>query len=496
MYDSSLFDNLKLISKEDWKEFRLFVDSEFNNRGSYKEETRWLCDYISGVYPDFQHKKLKKEKVLSALFKDKAVISGKLEKTMHELNSMCRNYLIWKSQNSEENSFYRDLEWLKILRESLDEDRYLLFMEKARKRFDAIEKVSPEYYYQKYLLEKEWHEWLSTVNRVRDDLNLVDVIKTFDLFSQINRLEIANHIITQSRITKIESQEYDLQLVHDSKPLSKYIQQNFLYIIYYDVNKLLNSEHPHPDSFSRLITTVENFEGRVESDSLKLIYTHIRNICSILIDSNNLSYINVLHGLQKKSLEKGHYQYKNRITLSAYVSITKIAVDTKNLNWAIDFVEYYKDKLLNNDDSENFYLTNKAICLFAQKNYESVLDYLPQFSTNTYYHLFIRKLEIKSYYELESDLLTYKLESFKIYLIRSHAKFMGKRMFESHYNFVKILIRAANLPRNDINKHKNLKLKIDKILQKNEGLIEKIWLIEKIDEIEQKSKRFSTYPKK
>lgn len=59
MYGSSLFDNLKMLEKEDWKDFKLFVDSDFNNKGSYKEETRWLLQYISSVYPDFKHPKVK-----------------------------------------------------------------------------------------------------------------------------------------------------------------------------------------------------------------------------------------------------------------------------------------------------------------------------------------------------------------------------------------------------------------------------------------------------
>jgi hypothetical protein len=75
-----------------------------------------------------------------------------------------------------------------------------------------------------------------------------------------------------------------------------------------------------------------------------------------------------------------------------------------------------------------------------------------------------KRLEIKAYYELQDDLLSYKLDAFKVFLSRTSPKLLSDFQRKIHVEFVNLLIQICQSAPGD---HKRSDVLIKCINEKN-----------------------------
>lgn len=87
----------------------------------------------------------------------------------------------------------------------------------------------------------------------------------------------------------------------------------------------------------------------------------------------------------------------------------------------------------------------------------------------------LRRLELKAYFELKSEILFHKLDAFRKYIERTAPKSLSRDLQEMDSNFIYILLTLAQSPEKDKAKSKVL----IKRIEGKKRIAERNWLLEK-----------------
>lgn len=126
---------------------------------------------------------------------------------------------------------------------------------------------------------------------------------------------------------------------------------------------------------------------------------------------------------------------------------------------------------------------NKALCLFGEKKYEEALEMIPFGSTYSFYHLMARRLELKIYYELHSELLDHKIDAFKMFISRAGRKVFSSNLHELFTNFVNFV---RQLSQSEGPQAKKRSQTLIKRISEKKMVAERLWLLEKAKELGEK----------
>ncbi|MBK6995036.1 MAG: hypothetical protein IPH31_08930 [Lewinellaceae bacterium] len=205
----------------------------------------------------------------------------------------------------------------------------------------------------------------------------------------------------------------------------------------------------------------------------------MRNTCTLLIDAGNLEFIPLLHAIHKDNLKRQYFLINGEISANAYLNLVQVATRARQTEWAKKFTEDYKGLITGGDEDQFFYRLNMAQCLFAEGKFEEASNHIPDAPSSSYYHHIARRLELKIYYELDSDLLPYKMEAFRKFIERTASKNIANNLKTLHINFIHFLLQLSQSPRKD---KKRSALLIERI--NNKKLVaERSWLLEKAREL-------------
>ena len=153
-----------------------------------------------------------------------------------------------------------------------------------------------------------------------------------------------------------------------------------------------------------------------------------------------------------------------------------MAIMASNFDWAMEFVEAHKNKVIGETEDLQYYHINKAQCLFAQKQFQAALDILPPTSENAMYYLLARRLEVMCYYELHADNIIGKIEAFKMLIRRASEKFLSPALRDVNNAFANILYQIVLSPRGD----KKRATVIEERIKAKKELAESRWLLAKV----------------
>jgi hypothetical protein len=476
MKNTLLVETLKLLAAEDLDEFMLFLKSEFNNRSKLRVELLRLFGYLQPLYPHFDTTMTHKEVLYPIAFPGTPVYAGKIEKLIGELYKLLKDFLLWKHYQDQEGQFNRALDWVKVIRSLNDSVNYESSLAQVEKSVFEKKEESPILYFQKFLLEYERHEWMSQINRGRNDLNLNKALMSLYTFYEIYKLEFLNQLYLQQKLTQFEVSEIIVNYIDTG--VESGIDKNTVVIadISSKIYELLKKEQPNQADFEYLLDNLRKQEQVLAPATLKSYFAHLRNICTILINTGHTELQTVQLYLYKDNLSRGYLYFEGKLHITTLANVTRIAIRSGEVDWALDCVESHKNKLFGDVDTHEYYLVNKANCLFEKKEYEQVLDHLPNSSPNISYHLIARRLELMCYYELKSELLFSKMEAFKVYIWRVSEKILSDAVRDANKNFINLLIQLVSIPTNDQSKRERLE---KRILEKKR-VAEIRWLLAKV----------------
>ena len=152
-------------------------------------------------------------------------------------------------------------------------------------------------------------------------------------------------------------------------------------------------------------------------------------------DPNNLEVENLLFNTYKDNLQDGYLHYEGKLSPIRYRVVYEIALKLQEYEWAYQFIEFYKDEIHRENESKDIYCFAKATYLFATGEFDKCLDFIPETSPFSDFLLIGKRLEIKALYELQSDLVSYKIDAFKMFLSRTSKKILSDTIQRKNSDF-------------------------------------------------------------
>ncbi len=484
MKKSQIVELLQTLQTEEWEEISLFLESEFFNSGPLRRDVLLYFNTVKKHQPGILEAEdsLSNPDFFELMYPGKPMVSGKLDKIASELKKQIRTYLIFKHQEQEDEQFRQSLHWAVILRTRGLENQYDLQIERMERQIKEIPQVSLEDMWNRFILEKEKYYWNGSKNPGKTEENLIPMVESFWESVEAMRLDLANRYLLRQIFVQIPPNAAleklsTLQVYSESLPDHPLIRVPAL------IFDLFSKPEPRAEDFYQLLDLLKQNEHRISKPDLMMHYSYLRSYCTILANKVDLGLYKVVHEIHKENLRTGIIYYENLITSNTFLNINIIANSVKEYDWALEFVHQHRGKIIGEDNEETLYRINMANCLFETGQFEQSLEIMPATCENIGYYLFARRLEIKNYYELRSDLLTYKIDAFKVYLRRSGEKFLPQNLFEQSLFFINLLQQLVSSVPGDAKR-------ADKLLERIKAkptTADKTWLTKKCNELKKGS---------
>ncbi|MCK6694264.1 MAG: hypothetical protein L6Q97_19445 [Thermoanaerobaculia bacterium] len=478
MKSSFVFELIRLLSAEERQELELFVASPYFNRGKSAGELAALLHLILNALNQTEALPPEKKELYQKIFPGTPWVEGKLDKLLVELKKLLRTFLLTRQYFQADNEFQAELDWGKVLRGKGLESHYQRSLEQLKPAGSAGQWKTAPHYLRRLQLEHAIHEQQSYDNRKKGDLNIPAVLHNLDMFYHLYRLEHLNYFLLQCKMTNLDISD-DIALALRESPLpERYLEESSYLLIQYKIFCLLQSPNPSLAEFEALNDLLKRHEPFLEKNMLEQYYAYLRNICVILIASGAEDLYPILHQIQRDNLERGILYLEGkqgRLSPSAVLNLVTNGLIVRNYGWVAEFLESHKDRILGDNATQDLYRTNMACYLFAVGKFEEALDYIPQVSPYVDYHLMARRLELRIYYELNSDLLPYKIDAFRMYLSRSSHKFLSPALRERNGDFANLLFQLSHVQPGNPERARRVLRRIEQ----NKGVSERKWLLEK-----------------
>jgi len=470
---------IKTFENKELESFKLFLDSPFFNYGNNSESLKVLFEVIVDALKDSNLDFFEKDAVFQRVFPNSPIVDGKLDKLGSELKKLVQSFLSIQYFQSENNQQERDLALLAELRQRGLEQRYFQALGKM-KTLDAQDSVEAlEKHELQLKLALEEYEWEQQFNKVKGDLNIPNVIQKLDRYYFNKRIWLANVLLVQQKAINLPITTIDRGF-NPSEVSVRYVEDHLLFQLSKKIHALLSLDFPPVEQFQQLLSQLQINEKKISREHLAGFYTHLRNICTILIERGYYELRIVQHQIHLDNLSLGYFYYDDKIPSNAFLNITQTALNVNALEWANEFVEAHKERIIGENAARDFYRLNKAICMFAEKKYNKTLEIIPFGSTYSFYHLIARRLELKIYYELDSELLPYKIDAFKMFISRAGNKILSKSLHELHVNFINFLRQLSLSPKG---RDKNRSAKMIERINEKKLVADRAWLLEKAREL-------------
>lgn len=473
MHNSSLIEIFKRLTNKEIKGFLLYLESPLQDKGRYKKEALALLKILVKCAPDFEGEKIEKKNVYAKVFDNEPFKPGRLEKVMGELSRSLRLFLLAEKYITEDNDVDLQIDFARVLVNKGLHNKALNIIGTTYEDIKADSDTDS--HKRRYKLSILEYEINMQRNRWKDDLNITQTLRYLDLYYFSARINLLNHYLLLSKRAKFDSPidvEAELKM-HQLLNIAP--DESPSLFISLKIFQLYINEKPDIHSFTELFDLLKSYEGIAGVGDMKQFYAYLRNYCIALILNGNSVLMPVLHTINVDNLDKGYFYHDGYITAGAYLSISNVALAVGDQLWAEKFIADHRNKVLGENESKDHYRTIYSNFLFHCKKYQEALDTVPAASEHLELHLFGRRIELRAYYELKSELLFYKIDAFKMYISRASKKVMSKELSEMNGNFVNLLHQIVNSSPGDNQRGEKIIQRINakKLLHDREWLLEK-----------------------
>lgn len=479
MIKSTLLELLKTFNKEELKRFEDFLRSPYYNKNSNVIK---LFNVIKKYFPDLVSNNLNRESVWDELFREKSFNYGVMKNLIFELQKLSEKFL--QLQNYEENKFEQELNLLRIFN---NRNLFQLF-EKNLKLFKTAvnnSPIDPDHFYYKYLSEDLEQTYLSIHYKTKDRNFCRSEIMNESLmaFFYSNFFEKNYNSFHDSKLYNKSYDKRTLDIVLKSFENNPVSNNEFVLMHYYAIKTVINFDDD--SSYLKLKKLLNKLFTKLNTDKKFNFSMALVNFCNFKIMKGNTRYVKELFDTYKMMVEHGFYNTgkDDYISPPMYANIVSMAGNLKKFDWAEKFITDFKDRL-HPSSGEQYYLLANVILNIKKKNYEDALQYLTKFkSKNEIEKITLKRFQIMIYYESGFFDELYSLIDTSKHFISYDIKVTetAKNVFANFLFFVQKLAELKSGikdgKRNEISLH-NLK---DEIMKRE--VSNKIWLLEKIDEI-------------
>ena len=227
------------------------------------------------------------------------------------------------------------------------------------------------------------------------------------------------------------------------------------------------------EGIDEFVGTFFQYKDYLDQSEVKDLFEDYLNYYTIQINRGRSEYFKNLFDLYNEGLSS---DLIINFTPTTYRNISMVAARVKQFEWALKFIEEYKEKL-SPADRDSAYSFNKARVYGNMKDWDNVVETLRNVEyEDLTYNLNSKLILMIAYYELEEFLvLDSFMKSFKVFLRRRRN--IPKARKEAFLGFTNVL---SNIVKADDRMDKKRIVSAQQMLDENPSIPNKAWLREKI----------------
>lgn len=480
MSDIKLISLLKTFSKEEMKEFELFVHSPFFNK---EKVLMKLCSVLRKHHPGFNGRALNKESLFEILYPGKKYNDSIMRNNFSKILTLAEHYLAIKNFSDEKFGYN-----LSLMKELSKRQQKKLFEKILPVETNLLESSAPrdeQYFYKKLLLTDEIWKFNMNQKSAMDYSSIDFVFKIQDSlvpYALISIFKTGCYLMNTR--SKMFSQEHDAKLFNK---LEEYLMSNevkfrdYVYIWYYYFAYKLGTSKDEKYFFSLKKITENNYD-ELNLLEKRNIYVILTNYCYVKTNNGELKFSNEHFKLLKDNVEKGHYLTSgNFMTHIFYMNVVITGLEAGENEWIKNFIEKHKAELdkENIDNTVNFSL---AFYFYYLKEYDKALEYAALVGVDdlSYKHQ-LKSFYLKIFFDMnETEPFYSHVDNYRHFI--SSEKNIDLAMKDTIGNYIGFTKRIFDIKNNLIDKdYKTTKLKNE--ITQSTNLINKGWLLKRIDEL-------------
>lgn len=481
MISSKLVSLLSSFSTEEIKEFNKFVSSPYFNN---EKPIQTLVSILISSYPDFNERKLKKEKVFGKIYPGKNYNDALLRNINSKALKLAERFLAIRQ--FEESPGKQLISRLRALGDKNQDYLFNKELELGQKLFDNYPYKESTYYYSRMMFEDEIRRFSMRKDSkvfLKDD-NYQNVVDNCIKFFSVELMRCYAVMINANK--HLMENEFDFRFLDT---LMKFYEENkeffkdiyYVHLYYNSIKLFTTEEEQYYDKVYDI--AVNHYEHLHEIDK-KNCYVVLGNYCSEMINKGNLSYLRKRFELNKEILDKGaQYEGLPYIAHVFYNRVAYNAINLGELEWAKNFMEKYKPELPD-EHRENTYYMSLAEYFLKLKQYDKALESLSHVKRlDRLYKQQVYAISLKIYYSSNQTESFYsELASFRSFLRTSNIISDRHKVLDS--NFVKLVLSLQKLKEQKLINNATDIIDLREEIIKDHYTSEKYWLLEKLEELE------------
>jgi hypothetical protein len=487
MFKSKATAILSSLSPDEMKEVKSFVNSPIYNKNKNIVK---LYEAIKPFYPEFKSAECTMEHVYKKIYEKKQYNNSIMRNLLSEFYKLMEDYLVYKAVKRQP---MRDLLLLDNL-EKFDK----LYLKKLNE-VEILLRNSPifngSYFFKTWMIGNKIDYYLNRnkQNKIAFDVLTYGEYRIMDLVLSMPEI-----------ISDISANKLSFKIDFGSNIFEQFVQ-------YFDFEGFINSlDSKHPEysmlkfQYNRFIMFIKKFpentvharevlkylkenHEQFEKSYLSLMLTNIENFFQYNLRlSGNKELSGELFELYKFMLSINPKIYDNCFPIVMFKNILHIALLEKEVDWAEDFVNKYI-VYVRDEDKDSLLNFCNAYLAFERKEYEKVFSYSRNVNDYHYsYKEYLKILHMMVFYELnQSEQFFSMSDTFRKFIDNSNLINPFKKI--SYKFFLKLTNKLMKLKLEDVSPYEITELRNELIeFSKTRFLPYKKWLLEKIDELENK----------
>jgi len=474
-----LIELLQGFTPDEHRRLRLFVASPYYVQGKMAESLPALLD-LALVCVESQPETWPDTKAAyTVLFPDEPFVQGKLEKRVGTLYQLALQFLVAAHLFAPDNNLSHQM----ALIESFQQRGMFDLSAKALKAANILLKEpqnkNEHYYWQRYyvtILEAN-QTFLNPSKGERFSFN--NCFEPLYQLYQKTKLDILAAISAVGNRCALKPSALAQKMIDEEPYVDVFTPDNPLL---YFTARCLNLQHLTKPDYNRLDETIRVLRERqhtLQLDDKKRVWAMVRNIHITWWNLNkDLDGCRQLFGIFLDNLADGYLYYSHKILPHTLGTMCKVCADVGMPEVARDILLAHRGRISGETEAEPYFHYNLARYHLFIGEPDEALRLMPASMPESSFQLQANLLELQVLYELDSELLPYRMDAFRLALRRTVNQYTSDAYRTNLMLFHNTLARICRCPPGNARRAKAIQAQLLATPQ----TMEYFWLLRKIVE--------------
>ncbi|MBV6440799.1 MAG: hypothetical protein EPGJADBJ_02472 [Saprospiraceae bacterium] len=438
---------LRTFTLQERQRLRLFVASPYFSKGENSHQLAALLELCLNAIDKNTDSGLEKAEVYADVFPGEIPVAGKLEKRMSALHRLVMQFLVTDHYFQPENEPDRQLVLAQEFRKRGLASRAGATLNKTRQLLEQAERRNSTYFARNLRLTGQEVEHAVLQPSKLTKILLNQNFEALYLFYQTAKHDLATALSPLMHRFAFQPSALTQHMLDEAPIPPELLPFNPMLYFSSHFIALINRSEPDIDAFNRFVRDLRQQEHLLAPEDIRNCWAMARNL---LIHWWNIwkrrEFLKICLEIAIENADRGYLNYYGKILPYTLESICNMALELDKPDISYRFMQEYRGKISGEPDDEPFFRYNLAKYYLHTGNPDKALDLLPHSMPDTSCQLNAKALEIKILYEIDSELLPYRIGSLRMFLNRAAPQLYPPERLKVISLFLNFLTRIYRCP--------------------------------------------------